>query len=322
MLDNFSRTVAEIYELAEHASVDDFPGEIVRCINVLIRHDGGIFGVGGFDEAPESASKFLIENAYCFDRDSQSIFNYEMLSNLDPIKDSFCRGLTRPIVCRCNELYAQLNFLQLQNFAKKHSISSLLLFGSPRGHRVHVVWVVFYRNTDPSFTRLCARYLHALWPHIERSFEVNRIKMLRRDDLAGTRRASAILTSQFRVEFVDSKFFSLMRLEWPEWQGYVLPQCALAVLSSGHAFRGVKIQLQVVRHGVHNICEVFEISVMKGLTKTESVVASAYASGLSNKEIARELNVSVSTVRTHVAHVFEKFQVHRRAELARKLDTP
>jgi LuxR family maltose regulon positive regulatory protein len=35
---------------------------------------------------------------------------------------------------------------------------------------------------------------------------------------------------------------------------------------------------------------------------------------LSTPEIARELSVSVTTVRTHVSHLFAKLGVHRRTE--------
>ena len=39
-------------------------------------------------------------------------------------------------------------------------------------------------------------------------------------------------------------------------------------------------------------------------------------SGLSNKDIARRLFISVATVKSHVHSIFEKLQVSRRAEAA------
>ena len=42
------------------------------------------------------------------------------------------------------------------------------------------------------------------------------------------------------------------------------------------------------------------------------------ARGYANKEIASQLNVGVSTVRTHIEHIYEKLHVHCRTEAAAK----
>jgi DNA-binding CsgD family transcriptional regulator len=59
-----------------------------------------------------------------------------------------------------------------------------------------------------------------------------------------------------------------------------------------------------------------------GLTEREREVLKLLAEGRSNKEIARRLELSPNTVKTHVAHLFEKLHVGRRMEailLAREL---
>jgi DNA-binding NarL/FixJ family response regulator len=55
------------------------------------------------------------------------------------------------------------------------------------------------------------------------------------------------------------------------------------------------------------------------LTRTERRVAELAAEGLSNKEIARTLVVSVPTVQTHLARAYAKLGVHSRAQLGRRL---
>ncbi|MCX5544918.1 response regulator transcription factor [Paraburkholderia sp. CNPSo 3076] len=52
------------------------------------------------------------------------------------------------------------------------------------------------------------------------------------------------------------------------------------------------------------------------LTARECNVVRLVASGLSNKEIARTLGVSVATVKTHVHNVLVKLKLQRRAQLA------
>jgi DNA-binding NarL/FixJ family response regulator len=56
-----------------------------------------------------------------------------------------------------------------------------------------------------------------------------------------------------------------------------------------------------------------------GLTSAERRVAELAAGGLSNKEIAGALVVSVSTVETHLKHAYAKLGVHSRAQLTGRL---
>lgn len=63
------------------------------------------------------------------------------------------------------------------------------------------------------------------------------------------------------------------------------------------------------------------------LTERERVILGRIADGLENAEIARELGLSVKTVRNHVSNIFAKLQVAHRAQaviLAREagLETP
>lgn len=56
------------------------------------------------------------------------------------------------------------------------------------------------------------------------------------------------------------------------------------------------------------------------LTAREHAVASLIAEGLINKQIARRLNLRISTVKTHVKKVMRKLDVQRRGDVERHLD--
>ena len=55
----------------------------------------------------------------------------------------------------------------------------------------------------------------------------------------------------------------------------------------------------------------------EGLTEAESRVAVAVSRGLSNKEIAAELEISVRTVENHISHILDKKGFSNRVEIAR-----
>lgn len=53
------------------------------------------------------------------------------------------------------------------------------------------------------------------------------------------------------------------------------------------------------------------------LTEAEERIASAVARGLSNKEIASELQISFRTVENHISHILAKKNFGNRVEIAR-----
>ncbi|MCL9665592.1 response regulator transcription factor [Curtobacterium albidum] len=59
-----------------------------------------------------------------------------------------------------------------------------------------------------------------------------------------------------------------------------------------------------------------ERALLSTLTDRETEVALAVAAGASNAQIAADLFVSLATVKTHVGHVYEKFGVDNRVQLA------
>ena len=55
------------------------------------------------------------------------------------------------------------------------------------------------------------------------------------------------------------------------------------------------------------------------LTDAEADVALRMIHGADLKEISEELSLSLTTVRTHLQHIFDKTDTHRQAELVRLL---
>ncbi len=55
----------------------------------------------------------------------------------------------------------------------------------------------------------------------------------------------------------------------------------------------------------------------EGLTEAENRIATSVARGLSNKEIAAEMQISVRTVENHISHILDKKRFNNRVEIAR-----
>lgn len=86
---------------------------------------------------------------------------------------------------------------------------------------------------------------------------------------------------------------------------------------SGFAFIGIGLvlaaaNLRIKEENPSNSSDV--------LTTKEKEIVDAIASGLSNKEIAQKLFVSLNTIKTHTNNIYKKLRVNSRAQLIEKLN--
>jgi DNA-binding CsgD family transcriptional regulator len=121
----------------------------------------------------------------------------------------------------------------------------------------------------------------------------------------------------------------LFLLKWLEWRFLVLDHAveiysgAIAVVFTG---LGIWLALKLVRPKQTTIVIEKEVFVTPrttidekelarlGLSPRELEVLQLMAEGLSNQEIAARLFVSLNTVKTHSANIFEKLDVRRRTQ--------
>ncbi|BAN47378.1 helix-turn-helix transcriptional regulator [Metapseudomonas resinovorans] len=62
-----------------------------------------------------------------------------------------------------------------------------------------------------------------------------------------------------------------------------------------------------------------ELDALAGLTPKEREIALLLREGLSNKDLARQLDLGLATVKTHMIHLFRKSGARSRTELVRRL---
>jgi DNA-binding NarL/FixJ family response regulator len=83
------------------------------------------------------------------------------------------------------------------------------------------------------------------------------------------------------------------------------------------AIRAVTRGEQVIPPGVDKLLAAGDGQVASALTTREIQVMEMLARGMTNREIAHDLDISVKTVDTHRGHVLKKLAVRNNAELAR-----
>jgi DNA-binding NarL/FixJ family response regulator len=92
---------------------------------------------------------------------------------------------------------------------------------------------------------------------------------------------------------------------------------AVRAVAAGEAFLGPTVARRVIRAFARRRMRLTrEPSELAALTERERDVLRCLARGLSNREIARELRIGETTVRTHVGHVLTKLNLRDRVQAA------
>lgn len=104
---------------------------------------------------------------------------------------------------------------------------------------------------------------------------------------------------------------------------YLLKDCAFAELVSairqvvaGNTYLSPKIADVVVKGYLNKVSDT-SLSTRTILTSREREILQLLAEGLSAKEIAAHLNLSIKTIETHRRNVMEKLEIHTIAELTK-----
>lgn len=90
---------------------------------------------------------------------------------------------------------------------------------------------------------------------------------------------------------------------------------AIRAVHKGDSALAPSVTNRVIEQLVRRTPDSSDVAGMSTITDREREVVMLAARGLTNKEIARELSISVATVRTHVTRAMFKLDVHDRSQL-------
>jgi DNA-binding CsgD family transcriptional regulator len=315
----FSRSMVELYSLAEQASYQEFPEAALRLLQRSVGFDGAVLGLGESGLAPQGLLQ--ITQAHVHQRDEKILQAYAAVSAGDPVTGAFLRGLERPLTVDCQATYCgpRQALSEMAEFSRSYELRHLLLFGDQPHQAKPGRWLVLYRSSNTRFQAEDADYLHAAWGHLSRAIVIHRNALLDRQDSVRAQRASALVNAQGGIETADPQFLALLRRQWPDLCTGQLPAPLLDALKRGVSYRGQQIEVSAKPQDHLWICTARPIDTLAALTPGESAVARRFAAGLSSKEIARELGVAPNTVRTQLSRAYAKLQVHDKAALAQRL---
>jgi DNA-binding CsgD family transcriptional regulator len=309
-----SNTLADLYDLAMRVPPQEFPAEVLRLLRPSIPFDGAAMRIGEIEIAMDY--DFVTAQDHVYKRDWAAIGCRPGVVNYERVIKTFLSDVSRPFVGSCQEFYKDLAQPGLYNFSQLHDFHSLLLYGERPGADSAARWLVLYRGkTRDAFNSGDAIFLSALWEHLMRAVTINFRNALNKNDIK-SQPASALINSQGIIEAADSAFSALLNLEWPDMKINALPHSVLDSLKSKSAYRGKRIRISMFPATQYMLCTASRILLLESLSPCEQTVAQLFASGISYKKIAQQLDMSPYTVRNHIANVYRKLDIHDKALLA------
>lgn len=314
MLNRLSNTLGELYDITEEVPVSECAARLFLALRKLVPFDGAAMGHAG---GPPPYG-LLPASAITFGFGAALVDDFMRLPDSEPVARSFHANGMQTHNIDCGQLAPGKPEHNLRELAERNGIGHMLLSGTPSSPGRMAGWILLARGLNAPFGEPDCAYLKAVWPHLARC-----LITFRRRLIAGLVQAHgpgiALLNRDGTVAAADSQFESLCHAEWRTGPGAMLPPHAYATLIERGDFAGRTMRLRVWQQDGFTVCSAGPRTSYELLTRAERVVAFRYANGESYKEIAMGLSVSDNTVRTHLAHVFDKLGIHRKAELIRQI---
>ena len=315
MLQAFSNTLCELYESADRAELNDFPAEVIRLLGKLIRFDGAVLGAG--ESSVPGHDNLVIHKAHVHGRDPEILTDYAKVAMVDPMTNKFAAGLSEPLASSMSSIEPCECFDELRAFYTRHRLQHLLLYGHVGSDENPARWLVLYRSAGEAFNTQESHQIAAIWPHLARCLSINQLRYLQRQFPQHQHIGVALINSVGRIQVAEPLFTKLCAQEWPAGVGRKIPDVVWRSWQRGQDYVGTKVKFKLqLKHDDFIVSHACVIGPLDYLTPAERVVANRFAAGLSAKAIANELEISVHTVRSQLAHVYEKLNIHDKGELA------
>lgn len=317
-LSQLSRCILELHENAHGAGYHEQQTMVMERLGRVVPFDAGMLGGGSIqDGVPVGHDIRLFSQPWAF------IESWQKIKHQDPAAVAAMRhpGTTLNVD-------TEGPFLDGHELARQHcrewKVAHLLCTAlvSP-GEGLYWVMAIHREARDRPFSESERLFVEALVPHVFASTRQARLGQLRRSAHVSVAHghSAAVVSREGVVLEAEPGLVELLRTEWPKWSGPFLPADLWETLAKSpkEALRRGRLVLRGDEaEGVH-LVHVRRSVPADELTAREVEVAEAFSLGETHRAIAERLDISPSTVRRHLANIYEKLGISSKVELDRML---
>jgi DNA-binding CsgD family transcriptional regulator len=309
LLGSFSQLLWDINQLAQRLPLPDFHPAALARLQRLLAFDCAWWGRSVLiDGRIEEHSRFFYELPETYLADWRSI------EHQDVTVERSHREPGQAVIVDMRATTPGLAWL-----GERHDLSELLcvIHTSPRT-RLSDHLSLYRRPGSARFGERERQLLTHLISHLSIAVDASQIRTLvaRRECLESQPHlALAVCDRQGVLHSAERGFSDLLGDEWPDWQGPTLP-----VHLDEAGYEGARISIQCLPVLDLWLLTVCRLGPLACLSERELVVAQHFGSGLTYKEIAREIAIAPSTVRHHIRSIYQKLDLHDKASVATLLN--
>lgn len=167
-----------------------------------------------------------------------------------------------------------------------------------------------------SFSEAERSFKQMLMPHMSLALRMNRDLWTSR--AAVRHEAVGLIDREGWILCSHGPFHSFIEEEW-DHRLTQLPACVMGALKRGNRWSGELIDARLSSFGSNYFVHLSINPVAQALSSREREVAILFASGMTNKQVARALGTSPFTIRNQIASIYEKLSISSKAELAARV---
>jgi DNA-binding CsgD family transcriptional regulator len=318
-LDEFSQLTLDLYRSVSCVKPDGFRGWAFDRLQQFIEFDSAIWIQATLvEDIP------VTQNVYLHNQPDVMLEEYAKWNSDDVILEAIMCNPGRCFLWRDLEDFEMRYKTEMyREYESKYGLEDCVSIMIPFGGSGIQTFLSLYRSQrERPFTINDGECFQAIAPHLVEAESTLLTRHIRHTHGIGQADHSvAMIGKEGHLKMAEMGFIGCLNTGWPDWNP---PQIPIEILSSvnhmketGEVVNGYFVQARQAADGV-----VLSIRLMRPLdllTLREQQVATMVADGMPYKVVAKELDISPSTVTNHINSVHSKLEVTSRAELRKAL---
>ncbi|QJE02834.1 response regulator transcription factor [Massilia forsythiae] len=315
-MDSYSSLLLNIYQAARNLTPDEFNVAIMAMLRTKLDFDAArLLG------ADISNGEVVVQSSIMYNIPTNNALDWESIQRRDLVLPYALANLGIPVSFHCPTLFAERQHAIMRDYVQRyeHRNGLVMVLASPENPLVDGL-SLYRADADAHFGAREQHLMVDLMPHVQEALKLNR-QLAVATMPADERNVLLIAQLDGLIHYSTPEGRHLMLSEWPDWRPACLPVFLLEDLRrlGSTEYRGQRIVIRCQRRNALLFLHVTAHSPRTRLSPRELQVARLYGRGLAAKAVAKELSISQATARNTLQKIYQKLNVHDKAELAQLL---
>lgn len=313
---DFSELLLSLYALSHETPIESFQDRALSLIKSVLPFDASMWGT-----ATTSADGIDVHTLHLHQKTPQMMVDYVPMKHFDTAAASLFAAPQATKGFHSASWFGAPHEREFLDYLRRYEQNNIFITTRHDARTRFMHWISLFRaDADAHCLPDEERLLNLLAPHLMQALAMNRVIHLQRLSARAPEKGAAIADLRGMIYHSDPLFDMLLRHEWENWRGGLLPARVLKTFEGGQGcFLGAHVVItHRAEHGLLFLngrarCRADD------LTAREQVIAQLVAKGRSYKEIAQLLARAPATVRNHIQSIYTKLEVCSIAGLIEEL---